>query len=515
VGLAKKKLVKPYSVKQKPKPKPKLSLASEPKKRNKKPFEAKRKKKALKAFRKARLARNKIVRKQILKGRVDVLLRECGYRFDDFHDLLIVFQTDNDTTLQLAPRGWGKSTVGTSGACACEVIRDRNIRILIASETITQAKKFLKEIKNILAHKRVKELFGDLKGAVWNEDSIVVAGRTSTKKEQTITTTGVDGAVTGEHFDTIYADDLVSLKGSRTQGGRDKVSDWFKITLLPCVDQKTKFRVIGTRYHPDDLYGRMIENDPKFKNSTQIVPALTPDGESNNPEIWTTDWLLDQRESMGHIYFNAQYNQQPSGIQGSIFDDKHFRHVKRLPANLVYFTGVDLAVGKEDHHAKFSVCTVGVDPRTFNIYVISYVAAHMSLKRQNETIKEHYEKYNPIAVGIESNAYQKSKVENLRDSEEYSMIPALAIPTDKDKITRAQRLQVRFERGEIYFLDTEKDGELEEHLLSIPDGLYFDLFDALDLAIRTAFLKRKKKKSRKHEPGIIGGTKRVFGARKR
>jgi predicted phage terminase large subunit-like protein len=503
VGLPAKKL-KPIS---KAKKKPKKQVQATKPRKVPKPFDRTRKRRALKALKKARAVSNRHMRRMIMDGRVDVLMKLCGYRFDDFHDVVIEYQRENDTTLQLAPRGWGKSTIGTVGAAACEVIRNRDIRILIASETVTQAKKNLRQIKAILTHKRVRELFGDLRGELWNEDQVTVAGRDSTKKESTIAITGVDGGVTGDHYDIIYADDLVSFKSSRTEGSLEKTKGWFRTTLLPCVDHDTQFRVIGTRYHPADLYGDLIERDPKFKRTTQIVPAITPDGKSNNPEIWSTEKLLEMRESMTPAVFNSQYNQNPSGIEGSIFDDKHFHYVKTLPANLVTFTGVDLAIGKKDHHAKFAVCTIGVDPQTFRIYVISYVATRMSLKQQNETILEHYQNHNPVAVGIESNAFQQSKVEDLRETDRYSAIPAIGIPTDKDKITRAQRLQVRFERGEIFFLESEKGGELEDHLLAIPDGIFFDLFDALDIAVRTAFLRRKKKKNkRKHEPGIIGGS---------
>jgi hypothetical protein len=43
--------------------------------------------------------------------------------------------------------------------------------------------------------------------------------------------------------------------------------------------------------------------------------------------------------------------------------------------------------------------------------------------------------------------------------------------------------------------------DLKEHLLLIPDGRYKDLFDALDIAVRTAF--KGIRKVRDDEPGLL------------
>jgi len=464
-----------------------------------------------------RAARDDLVRTLIVDdGRVDILAEEVGYRFDDFHLALDDFQNEHKNTLQLAPRGWGKSTAGNILKNAVRIIQNRNIRILLASETSTQACNFLSEIKGILTHPRVVELFGDLKGDVWHENAINVAGRTKAGKEKTVTTAGVDGNLTSGHFDIICPDDLVTLKNSRTAFSREKIVEWFYTTLLPCVtDETTEFHILGTRYHPEDLYGHMIKNDPKFKKTTQLIPAFNPDTEkSNNPKIFSTEWLTEQRDSMGRIYFNSQYNQDPSGVQGVIFDEDDFKWVGELPPNLIKFQGVDLAVGTKTQNDKFAMVTIGVDPKNRRIYVVDYYTGKVTLKRQDEIIAQRCETAEPVAVGIEANAFQISKIISLKDDPRYSFIPALPVYTDKDKMTRAQMLQVRFERGEIYFQNAERQGELMEHLMAFPNGRYDDLFDALDIAIRTAFqVRKRKKKKRTKEPGIIRPGKRTGGSR--
>lgn len=439
------------------------------------------------------------------------MLAELGYSFDPIHEILIWHQSTSKKTLQLAPRGCGKSTVGTVGSALVKILRDPNVRILFASDIVTHAHGFLSELKQCLEHPRVTEIFGNQIGNVWNEDAINVAGRTSPAKENTVMTTGVDSSITSAHFDVIYCDDLVTLKNARTEGGRHKVHQWFYTTLMPCVtDAETEIHVLGTRYHPDDLYNHFMVHDPYFKDTTQIIPAIRPDNdETNLSERWTTEELHALRESMGRIYFNAQMNQNAAGIQGYVFDDKFFRYVDNFPKKLVVFTGVDLAIGQKKENAKFAIVTIGVDPRTFNIYVLDYYHNKLSLKQQDDQIEKHYNNHDPLAVGIEANAYQASKVQSLKGDVYTSHIPAIPIFTDKDKMTRAERLSVRFERGEIFFHKSEKNGEMEEQLLNFPNGAYKDLLDALDIAIRTALRRKKKKRPRGSEPGLISpGRKR-------
>ncbi len=386
-----------------------------------------------------------------------------------------------------------------------KILRDPNIRILFASDIVTHAQGFLAELKECLAHPRTVEIFGPQQGEIWNEDEITVAGRTLPRKEKTVMTTGVDSSITSAHFDVIYCDDLVTLKNARTEGSRHKVKQWFYTTLLPCVtDADTEIRILGTRYHPDDLYNHLMVHDPYFSGSAQIIPALRPDNDGTNlPDRWTTAELHALRESMGRIYFGAQMNQNPAGIQGYVFDDKFFRYVDSFPKRLVVFSGVDLAVGKKKQNAKFAIVTIGIDPRTFNIYVLAYYHNKLSLKQQDDQIERHYDTYEPVAMGIEANAFQASKVQSLKAEKKTSHIPAVPVFTDQDKDTRMDRLSVRFERGEIFFHTSERNGELEEQLLNYPNGAYKDLLDALDIAIRTALKRKKRKRARGKEPGLI------------
>ena len=209
----------------------------------------------LRSFRRLREIRNRVIRDSVLdEGRFDLLLAELGYSFDPIHEILVWHQAQHTKTIQLAPRGCGKSTIGTIGSALVKILRDPNIRILFASDIVTHAQGFLAELKECLAHPRTVEIFGPQQGEIWNEDETTVAGRTLPRKERTIMTTGVDSSITSAHFDVIYCDDLVTLRNARTEGSRHKVKQRYYTTLMPCVtDANTVMRVFITLYHHDDL----------------------------------------------------------------------------------------------------------------------------------------------------------------------------------------------------------------------------------------------------------------------
>ena len=93
-----------------------------------------------------RAVRRELVRRQIIdERRIDTLATHIlGYQIRPFHTQLLDFQS-GDLCLQLAPRGYGKSTVLTIARTVFEVIRNPNIRILSASNTQLQAEVFLRE----------------------------------------------------------------------------------------------------------------------------------------------------------------------------------------------------------------------------------------------------------------------------------------------------------------------------------------------------------------------------------
>ena len=91
----------------------------------------------------------------------------------DLHKSIISNIAGSKSTLDLAPRGFGKSTVGDVDYCITKILRDPNIRIMIGSKTQTQAEAFLKEVRtHFEQNTELLRIFGDWKKSkdnVWND----------------------------------------------------------------------------------------------------------------------------------------------------------------------------------------------------------------------------------------------------------------------------------------------------------------------------------------------------------
>jgi hypothetical protein len=153
----------------------------------------------------------KVVKDAVIGSlRIDILMRLLGYQVADCHMSMLIHQESAEKTLTLAPRGIGKSTSMTVVRTIFELLLNPNIRILIVSNTQTQAETFLREVKqHFERNEKFIEVFGDMIGTKWDTKEIDIKMRTTFAKESNVTCLGVGGAIIGRHYDLIIGDDLV------------------------------------------------------------------------------------------------------------------------------------------------------------------------------------------------------------------------------------------------------------------------------------------------------------------
>ena len=445
---------------------------------------------------------------QILENRRTDILAEAvlGYQvIPQLHFPMILQQWKYQQNQILCFRGSGKTTISTITRAIHLILDDPNIRILIASKTLTNAEDFLKAIKSHFeSNETFREIFGNHVGdKQWDERSIEVKPRTSHEKEPTIMTVGVDGAVASKHYDVLFADDLVEEGNSRTQHMRDRLQRWYYTVLMPVLEppdpqfpHRGEMTVSGTRYHPEDLYNHLTKSD--LKESTLVIPAIDANGNSNWPNKFKIDFLLKKRKT-NLLAFNAQYQCDCEAMKGEIFryEDllQHTESEYPSLSNLAIYQGVDLAISTKEQNDCFAQVVIGTNKDSEgkdHIWILDFDEGHYRFNQQTSRILRFYRNYNVIKCGIESNAYQKAQLHNLKI--ECPNFRGLPIYTQKDKVTRAWKLAAMAENGQIHF--KTRHSNLLEHLLRFPNHRKKDLFDALDFAIHTAIIRRRKKRSK-------------------
>lgn len=457
---------------------------------------------------------NAWLRQQILEyDRIDILAAVVlGYEVQPFHLKLLQYQFEHPDNLMLVFRGAGKSTLCTVAKVIHLLLKDPNLRILIASKTAQNAEGFLKEIKNHFeGNERLAEIFGPYydarKCTKWDNREIEVLPRTSPSKEASVTCVGVEGTIVSKHYDIIIADDLVDEENSRTQYMREKSKTWYYKTLMPTLEppdpevpHRGEYHRLGTRYHWDDLYGHLIANE--LADHHLIIPALDESGRSPWPKKYPVEWFGERRKRAGLIIFNAQYQCDTEAMKGEIFQYDHCQQVSadKWPAidGLRVYMGVDLAIAESEAADKFAMVVIGMVPDRSGYFVLDYYESQLRFNAQTKKILEYYKRWDPIRCVIETNQYQLAQYQNLKDTN--PDVRLKRVNQDKDKITRAWKLSAPFEDGKMFFRKSQQD-LLIEHLVLFPNHKYKDLFDAFDLAMRGSRIKKRRKRAR--EPGVI------------
>lgn len=453
---------------------------------------------------------NEWIKRQVLQNnRIDILATEVlGYEIHPHHMALLQFQFAHPDNLQLVFRGAGKSTVCTITKAIHLLLKNPNLRIVIASKTSGNAKGFLKEIKgHFEENERLAEIFGAYydprKVNKWDDTEIEVLPRTSTAKEASITCVGVEGTIVSKHYDVILADDLVDEDNARTEHMREKTRAWYYQTLDPTLEPPDKavphrgeYHRLGTRYHYADLYGHLIKNE--LANHHQIIPALK-DGKSPWPEKYPAKWFAQKRKKSGLIIFNAQYQCDTEAMKGEIFryEDCQVVEASQIPAKLSVFMGIDLAISQKETADHFAIVVIGIDDSR-NVYVLDFFDGQLRFADQTKKIIKYYKKWDPIRAFIETNAYQQAQYQELKDADVHMRVqPYTQI---SDKTARAWKLSSIFEEGLVFFKKTGKVHVIIEQMVLFPNEKK-DLFDAFDLAYKAS--KRKKRRRRETEPGVL------------
>lgn len=450
-----------------------------------------------------RALRREAVRREILRGgRIELLASHVlGYDVRPFHQDLINLQEAADTCLQLAPRGYGKSTILTIARAVYEIVKNPNVRVLIAANTQLQAEVFLREIKaHFERNERVREYFGNFVSEdKWDTREIVVAPRTSTAKESTITCVGVGGPVASRHYDVIIADDLVDEENARTETQRERVKTWWYQTLLPCCEPDGRVFVIGTRYHHLDLYGHLIRNE--YAEKHQIIPAIAAGGTTPWPEKFSLEWLEERKRQAGSIIFNCQYQNDTSLMKGHIFKEEWFRFYDVEPnwKEMHHFIGCDPAATKREALVSQSkvetdwwTIVVGArlrkdDAYSSDVHLREVWRGRCTKEEYLEKLKQLNQRYKPLKVMIETVAAQEYLAQ---DAEKH--MPVRRLDRTTDKVARAYWLQAFLENGQILLpakhirADHATWQALMDELLLFPQGDHDDLFDGLQTMMEGA-----------------------------
>jgi len=428
-----------------------------------------------------------------------------GYdRFTELHAGWLDLLLRHKKIVLVAPPGHYKSTVATITYPLFRLTEDRNLRIMIINEVLENAKAFLSEIKG---HLRDNEEFRAAHGTwhmdadAWTADKIQLR-RDVIRKEPTVAAVGVLGTLVSQHPNLIIVDDPCSGRNTQTHSQREKVWQWWRRDLMPRLDAndpEAQIIVVSTRWHRDDLVGR-IKADEGYKDWKIVELAAEWKDKAGKqqilfPEKFTPKTLTDLRGTLGTANYHCIYGSSPESVSGTDFKPAWLEQGRydKLPPDLTVFAGVDLAIGKTQRNAAFAWCVLGVDMKRGDGYVIEAYRDRLPFAEQLKAVKRLNRLHHPRCIIIESNAYQAVFTEVLRTDKESRLLPFKPYNTVGDKHARLRGLAPLYEAGALRHPRTNADwlDNLEQEMLGFPDGT-LDMMDAEWLALQGVELQRNE-----------------------
>lgn len=378
-----------------------------------------------------------------------------------------------DRLMIFMPPRHGKSELASKRFPAWALGRNPRRQIIAASYNSDLANDFGRSVRNIVAEPEFGQVFP---GVTLAQDS-QAANRFNTSGGGTYIAAGVGTAVTGRGANIGLIDDpFKDREEADSERRRDLVWDWYRSTFYTRLMPGAAIVLIQTRWHEDDLAGRLLEHDGEQWEILDL-PAIDEGGNALWPEWYPIETLERIKATIGPREWSALYQQRPQPDEGTFFQRAWLTEWAEKPKKMSIYGSSDYAV--TDGGGDFTVHRVwGVDENNMLHRLAGWrgqTASDEWIERKIDLIAE----YKPLAWFGEAGVIQKAVEPMLRrrmiDRKVYCRMEWL--PSISDKPTRARGFQARASMGLVKF---EPGADLSEFLV-FPAGKNDDEVDTASL----------------------------------
>jgi predicted phage terminase large subunit-like protein len=382
--------------------------------------------------------------------------------------------------ISMPPRH-GKSMLASEFFPAWFLGRNPDRYVIAASYAQELSDDFGRKVRNQIQDTTFKAVFGNVGLA----DDSTSAKRFNTQKGGAYFAVGVGGAITGRGAHLLIIDDPVkNREEAESETFRRRAWDWYTSTAYTRLMPDGAIVVIMTRWHEDDLVGRILREHNHEGWEVLELPAIDERGVALWPEQYSITVLENIRRTIGNRDWSALYQQKPTPDEGDYFKREWVHWYDTLPTHLAFYGASDYAV--TSNGGDYTCHLVGgVDPDG-NIYIPPdgfWRGQSDSLVWVNALI-ELIKHFKPVAWAEETGQI-RSALDPLitrRQREEQAWCYREAFPTRGDKAVRAQSIRGRMAQHMVYLPKGAPwvDDFIGE-LLNFPAGKNDDQVDAFGL----------------------------------
>lgn len=410
--------------------------------------------------------------------------------------LEMVERGELDVLIVTMPPGSAKSTYSSVAFPAWYLGRHPDRCVIAASHTGELAERFGRRVRNLVGSQEHARAFPD---CGLSADS-TAAGRWDTTQSGEYFAAGVGGSITGRRADLAVIDDPIkSREDADSQTIRDKQWAWWRDDMSTRLKPGSATVLIMTRWHEDDLAGRLIKDLESSSQRWMLVSlpmeAMEDDllgrkpGEPLWPE-WFTTQMIETAKREPRTW-SALYQQEPRPIGGGEFKVEWLSYWTRQPAATNRIILVDPSSGKSKSRGDFTsmwVVGIGADG---NEYVLDGVRDRLNLTERTEALFDLVRRYRPAAVGYEQYGLQADiehiKIEQERQQYRFKIIELGGGTKKEDRI---RRMIPSFQQGKLWMPQSmvrqmagghQRDimEDFRAEYLSFPVGSHDDSMDCL------------------------------------
>lgn len=402
----------------------------------------------------------------------------------------------------LMPPGSAKSTYTSILFPPWFMGRNPTMSVLGVSNTTDLAERFSRRVRNFVTTREFQNVF---EGNGLSADS-AAAGNWETLKGGEFFAAGMGSAIAGRRADLGLIDDPIK---TRQEADSDRIRqtqwDWYINDFLTRLKPGARQILIQTRWHEDDLGGRILEREAarwKVVKLPMLAIANDPLGRAQGERLWP-EWFTEEMIATARMdtrAWNALYQQEPVPDEGDYFKKENFSEYDIAPDELRIYGSSDFAVtdgaGDFTEHGVF-----GIDTNS-NIYVLDWWRGQATSDVWIEAMCDLIQTYRPLVWFGEAGPIRRSiepfLMRRMQERGAQCRLEWLASINNKEIRARAIQAMASIKAIMLPKGRTSWRAEIEKQLLQFPSGKYDDAVDVFSLIgrglehIRPARIKRQQ-----------------------
>jgi predicted phage terminase large subunit-like protein len=301
---------------------------------------------------------------------------------------------------------------------------------------------------------------------------------------------GVGGSLTGTPADIGIIDDPVKdAMEAYSERSRNNVWEWYTNVFATRLHNKSKVILTMTRWHEDDLAGRLLAHEAD-KWDVLKIPAIREDLEDLRDPRQLGEALWNNRHSLERLHdieqmskrtFISLYQQRPSAEAGNLIRREWLEVVDLQPNATVNFVCDTAYTGKKENDPSVILAFVEKDNEITitNVAVVRYEFPEL-LNFLPTFVKQNGGNQNS-RMYIEPKATGKSIVQSLKRNSMINVIEDIA--PDTDKVARLSGVLPIIESRRVKLLRGAWNENFLTECLAFPNSKHDDQVDCLIMAI--------------------------------